>query len=686
VPNPGGAALTLRASAPGLVAAPAIVPAGSDAPVTLRLALTAVDERVVVTASQTGQALSALADSITVLGQADLDSRQQFGLAQALRSVPGLTLQQTGGPGAQTSLFLRGGESDFTLLLIDGVRANSLGGGLDVSQVPLTDVDRIEVVRGPQSALHGSDAVAGVIQVITRTGGAPTIQAVGEGGSRQMRRGAVSTTGERGRVFWQAGADGFSDAGYTGSAPDGTAVSNDDARIWQGAATLGWRTAAGTDIRGTWRLVDTDRGVPGPVGSDPARRFASVDRTSRNLTRRHSGAVRVSHPWFGRDSRIRQRTDVDLADFTLTSAGGNFPSMGYTRRRHARTQTDVVAGSRLGLSAGADWLQEDGGSTFITADGRALPVTRQQLGLFAEARLHPHPRLTLVAGARTERIARDALPGDLLGWTPRPAFPRDLRWSVNPKLSAQWLVARSGAGGAGRDTRVHAAAGTGIRPPDAFEMAFTDNNGLRPERSRSMDIGLTQTFAEGRVHVDATAFVNTFDDLIIAVGRSFTGVSRWRTDNIANARARGLELTSAWRPSRTWSLQGHYTFISSAVLAVDGTGLAPTPYTVGDRLLRRPAHQGGLDAQMTLGRLNAFGQWQWRGQSLDAEPHWGPSGGLYANPAYALVNAGVAVTLRGRLSVTGRVMNLGNIRYEEVLGYPSPGRILTLGLRVAARH
>jgi len=681
VPNPGAAPVTLRASAPGLVAVPVDVPAGTDVPLTLVLALTAVDERVVVTASQTGQTLSALADSVTVIDRADLESRQQFGLAQSLRSVPGLTLQQAGGPGAQTSLFLRGGESDFTLLLIDGVRANSLGGGLDLSQIPLADVDRIEVIRGPQSALHGGDAVAGVIQVITRTGGPPTVQATAEGGSRQLRRGAVSTTGEYGRVFWQAGADGFSEAGFTGPAPDGTAVSNDDARLWQAASTLGWRTTGGLDVRGTWRLVDTDRGVPGPAGSDPAQRFASVDRTSRNLTRRQTGAARLSHPWFSRDSRVRQRTDVDLSEFTLASAGGTFPSEGYTRRRHVRTQTDVAASSAAGLSAGADWMHEEGGSTFITASGQAMPVARQQLGLFAESRLPLHPRLTMVAGARAERIARDPLPGDPLGWTPRPAFLRDLRWSFNPKVTAQWLVAGSGAG---RTTRLHAAAGAGIRPPDAFEMAFTDNDGLRPERSRSIDVGLAQTLSDGRVHLDATAFFNTFDDLIIAVGRSFTGVSRWRTDNIANARARGLELTGAWRPSRMWSLQGHYTFTASAVLAVDGTASAPAPYTVGERLLRRPTHQGGLDAQFTRGRLSAFGQWQWRGQTLDAEPFWGPSGGLYANPAYALVNAGVAVTVRGRLAVTGRVMNLGNARYEEVLGYPSPGRIITLGLRIAA--
>ena len=126
-----------------------------------------------------------------------------------------MTVQQSGGPGTLTSVFTRGGESDFTLVLVDGVRANSFGGGIDLSQVPLENVERVEVVRGPQSALYGSDAIGGVIQVITRSGGRPSAQAQLEGGGRDMRHASGATTGEVNGIRWQLGANYFEDAGFT---------------------------------------------------------------------------------------------------------------------------------------------------------------------------------------------------------------------------------------------------------------------------------------------------------------------------------------------------------------------------------------------------------------------------------------------------------------------------------------
>jgi outer membrane cobalamin receptor len=177
---------------------------------------------------------------------------------------------------------MRGGESDYTLVLVDGIRANAFGGGMDLSQLPLADVDRIEVVRGPQSALYGADAIGGVVQIITRNGGAPSVQGLVEGGSRGMRRAAGSTTGELRGFRWQAGGDYFEEDGFTGLAANGEAVTNDDARTKQGAVTLGWReSASGADVQGTLRYVETNRGTPGPYGSDPAGRFFGVDRTSR---------------------------------------------------------------------------------------------------------------------------------------------------------------------------------------------------------------------------------------------------------------------------------------------------------------------------------------------------------------------------------------------------------------------
>ena len=669
---------TIVATAPGLVSEARSIDL-TDAPATLDIALhlSALNETLIVSAAQIDQPLSRTPDSVTVISGREIDARQQFTLASALRSVPGLTLQQNGGPGTVTSLFTRGGESDFTLVMVDGVRANSFGGGLDLSQLPLQDVERIEVLRGPQSALYGSDAIGGVVSIITRSGGKPSAQAQIETGGRDMRRAAGATTGEVNGVRWQLGANYFEDAGFTGTGANGKTVSNDDSQESQASGSIGYRNASrGTDLQGHVQYLDTERGSPGAFGSDPAHRFTGPDTVSRGTTRRVGGGARWLQPWFGAGSRVRQRVEFDVADYDLTFKSQFGTSEGNTHRAHARVQTDVAANASLGFSGGLEWLGERGGSTFITAGTAGeTPVERGVLGLFGEARWNATDRATVTAGVRGERISRDALPGDPLAFTPRPAFPGETINSVNPKIAASFL-ARQG-------TRLHGSFGTGIRPPDAFEIAFTDNSGLKPERSKSVEAGVSQAIANGAVQIDGTAFFNNYTDLIIAVGRTFSGSSRWRTDNISNARARGAEVSAAWRVSTSIDIRGNYTFLDSEILAVNGSSSAPAPYSVGDALLRRPRHSGSIDASWTHYRAAAFAQLQMRGETLDAEPAFGPTGGLYDNPGFTTMNLGGSWRPVKAVEIFARALNLFDRDYEEVLGYPAPGRTAYVGARFA---
>jgi outer membrane cobalamin receptor len=669
----------VTASAPGLVSDTMQIDiATTPATLDISLHVTAIVETLVVSAAQIDQPLSRTPDSVTVIPGAEIGAKQQFMLASALRSVPGLTVQQNGGPGTVTSLFTRGGESDFTLVMVDGIRANAFGGGLDLSQVPLQDVDRIEVIRGPQSAIYGSDATGGVINVITRAGGSPSAQAHLETGSREMRRASGATTGEMNGLRWQLGANYFEDAGYTGTAANGETVSNDDAQETQAAGSIGWRhSAAGTDLQGSIQYVDSDRGAPGPYGSDPADRYAGVDTVSRSTTKRAGGGVRIMQPWFGASSRIRQRVEYDVTDYDLGFTSQFGVSDGNTHRSHARVQTDVSANAELGFSGGFEWLGARGGSTFMPAGPAAAPtpVERGVLGIFGEARWNAADRATVVAGLRGERITRDALPGDPLAFQPRPDFPEETINSVNPKVAASFRLRES--------TRLRGAFGTGIRPPDAFEIAFTDNSGLKPERSKSGEFGATQTFAGSAVQFDATAFFNSYTDLIISVGRTFSGSSRYRTDNISNARARGAELGAAWRANSGVGVRANYTFLDSEILAVNGSTSAQTPYSVGDPLLRRPRHSGSVDATLTRGPVSAFAELQMRGETLDAEPNFGPSGGLYTNEGHTVFNLGGSWRPVKPLEVFVRALNLFDRRYEEVLGYPAPGRTGYVGVRVA---
>jgi outer membrane cobalamin receptor len=675
-------------SVPGLFGEqPVVVVADRSTTVTITMRVSAVRETVVVSAAQVDQPLSRTADSVTVIPGHELDTRQVATLGAALSTIPGFTIARSGGPGTLTSVFPRGGESDFTLVLVDGIRANAFGGGLDFSQVPLADVDRIEVVRGPQSAIHGGDAIGGVVQVITRHGGVPSVTARVEGGSRNTRRVAASTTGSIGSARWQAGGDLFEDDGFTGVAPaSGERVGNDDAQSRHGWVGGGWRARRGTDVQATLRYVDTDRGAPGPFGSDPAGRFAGVDRVSRGETERMSLGMRIVHPWSGPASRVRQRIDVDVADLDLTFVSPFGVSDGSTRRVHGRVQTDAALDRGLGVSGGVEWLSEEARSTFITSTAGPVPVQRDVVGSYGEARWSPGARVSLQAGLRAEHIARQALAGVRSAFSPRPDFPRDAIVSINPKVALSWQVQPAGSlAAASRWTRVRASAGTGIRPPDAFEIAFTDNPGLRPERSRSFDVGVSQALAGGTVLVDAAAFFNEYDDLIVSVG-SLRDVSRYRTDNVSNARARGVELSGSWQGGSGISARAAYTWLDAEIRAVDGSAAAPSPYRVGDRLLRRPRHQGSATVVWMGRRAQLFATFIARGATLDAEPAFGPSGGLFDHPGFATIDAGGSVRLFTRVDAFARVLNLFDRTYEEVLGYPSPGRTAFVGVRIAARR
>lgn len=679
IPGLSGGRYTVIATAPGLISDPSVIDVtDSPARIDIALKISALSEKLIVSAAQIDQPLSRTPDSITVIDGREIEAKQQFTLAAALRSVPGLTLQQNGGPGTVTSLFTRGGESDFTLVLVDGVRANSFGGGLDLSQVLLEDVDRIEIVRGPQSALYGSDAIGGVVQVITRSGGAPSARAQVETGSRDTRRVAGATSGDVNGVRWQLGANYFEDAGFTGTAANGQTVSNDDAQERQVTTSLGYRHAtSGADVQGSLLYVDTDRGSPGPFGSDPAGRYAGVNTISRGTTNRVGGGVRWMQPWFGASSRVRQRVEFDASDYDLHFTSEFGASDNDSNRKHARVQTDVAASYGFGFSGGFEWLGESGGSTFITAGAAAavIPVERDVLGIFGEGRWNAGDRATITAGVRGDRIAREALPGDPLAFQPRPDFPQETINSINPKLAASVAVTET--------TRLRGAFGTGIRPPDAFEIAFTDNSGLKPERSKSGEFGISQSAARGSVQFDATAFFNSYTDLIISVGRSFAGVSRWRTDNISNARARGAELSAAWRINRDIDVRGNYTLLDTEILAVNGSTIAQAPFSVGERLIRRPRHSGTIDATWTRNRASAFAQLQMRGETLDIEPAFGASGGLYDNPGFTTINLGGAWRPVKAFEVFVRALNVLDREYEEVLGYPAPRRTAYVGARFA---
>src|SRR5439155_27193456 len=253
----------IRVIADGFQADPIALTLGADDHRDLRvpLRISAVAESIVVSASQIEVPLSRTADSVTVISSAELRTRQIETVADALRLVPGLTVTRSGGRGAITSLCPRGGASNYTLVLVDGMRANAFGGGYDFAHLSVADVDRSEIVRGPESALFGADAIGAVVHVVTKRGGPPHVDGLIEGGGQGTVRTTLDASGSRGAWTFGGGAEHTRSDGFTGVAPaTGERVSNDDYRLSHVSGTVGWQRPTGPDVLVAARLGRDERG------------------------------------------------------------------------------------------------------------------------------------------------------------------------------------------------------------------------------------------------------------------------------------------------------------------------------------------------------------------------------------------------------------------------------------------
>lgn len=675
---PGRYDITVVAPGMRLPSTSATIAAGAPITRDLQLTLTAVQESVLVSAAQVDTTSSRSASSTSVTTRADLERLQISSLPDVLRLVPGFTTAPSGTIGAQTSIYPRGGESDYTLVLIDGVPQNAFGGAFDAAHLATANAERIEVIRGPQSALYGSGAIGGIVHVISASGGRPQASATFEGGGYGQRASTVSATASQGAWNFGGGFDWLDSAGDTRTFDSvGGAVSNDDYSRISGAGNVSWSDSPSRRIRLDVRGGRNERGYPGPYGSDPEGLYPGLDTISRGTNRHTSVGVDAL---LGSGGSLDHRLQMtwSQADGTFLSPWGE--SEDESGRLTGRYQLDSRVGS-TGLSAGAEALQERALSTYITDDTFSpVPVRRNNVGLFVEARPEFHARLFTTVGVRAERIDRTQLPGD----GSRPPFESSVVWSTNPKAAVAWVAHPSAdATSTLGETTIRTSAGTGIKAPTAFDIAFTDNPDLRPERSRSFDVGIEQHAWQSRLTLDATWFYNSYDDLIVTVTQPLSGASRYKTDNIANARSSGLEFGAAVRLTSELSTRINWTWLDTEVLGVDSMpDTAFGYYQPGDELIRRPRHVASMDVGWTTARMSASGVIHYRGDMRDLEPNWASS--VYLNPGRVYVALGASVRLTSGLEAYGRLTNAFDRLYEDVLGFPTMGRSAVIGLRVTA--
>lgn len=619
----------------------------------ITLAIAPQNDSITVAGSAMDVPLSQQGSSANVIPREEIAGRNEAQAIDLIRYLPGLSVTATGGRGAQTSLFIRGGDYDFNLVEIDGVPIDWFGGIVDFAHVPTDFVDHIEVIRGAQSAIYGAYANSGVVNFVTRSPEQKAeFDALAEGGSHYERRFALGGS---------ATVRGFGIGAYLSRLDDDGPVANGDYHNKNLFLTLS-RNTDRQSFAANGNFNASDVGEPGPYGSDPAHLFTGIDLISRS---RANLSNYGAHYQIDVTPRVRQELFAGFFwndSFYASPFGGSYQN---NYRGHLEERTVLSVTSRYTMAFGYAFAREEVKDTFINdAQASVFPLERNQQGIYWENRFEFGGRLFINAGAREEiiqtgRIAADPVAG-------RPEFPPDTILKLNPKLALAYALPAG--------TRLHTSAGTGIRPPSGFDLAFNNTNPhLKPERTASFDIGIEQRLFHNHVSIDATYFYNRYYDLIVVLGGSLTHLSSFKSDNLANSRAQGAEFSARFRPTRWMSVAGSYTLLDSEILSLRGSAdLAPKYFAVGQPLQRRPRHSGTMVATFSRGKFSANVTGYFRGKDLDVEPNFGPAYGLFYNPGFANFGFNVNYALPRGVTLYGNLRNALNSHYEEALGFPSP--------------
>jgi outer membrane receptor protein involved in Fe transport len=650
----------LLANQPGFTALSTEVELGLGETLTvdLHLELSAVEEQVVVSASLGGALAPQVGSSLSILTRRELDDRGAQSVLEVLRGVPGVEVNQTGRRGGVTGVFIRGGNSNYNLVLIDGIQVNQFGGDFDFAPLATDGIDHLEVIRGPQSALYGSNAVTGVINIVSQRGeGPPHFSFLAEGGSFTTRRFATGGSGLTRGFSWSYNLSRLDSGGV---------VPNDDYRNQTAYVTLGYPQTPRRQLNFHFFGNANDAGAPGPFGSDPLGVFRGIDTVPRGKRNLFGYQADYAEQF---STRFRQVSTVSVTNdrFFFHSP---FDSFSTNLRTAVNTRSEVTVSGKDFLVLGFEYNRERIRNTFI-ADANNAPfgLPRASYAFFAENRWNPAPRWHITSGLRVDDIRTDALPPGAFG--SRPLLPRSSVVKVNPRASVAFFARQSNETSGPGATRLHGSLGTGIRAPNGFELAFTNNPGLKPERSLSVDAGIEQRFLGNRASVDFTYFYNRFKDQIVTLGGSLRNLSSFQSDNLANARAHGAEISFRIWPLRSLELEGEYTRLNSSILTLDGSTLAQSPFRVGQPLIRRPRNSAGYNLTWRYRALMLNLNGYVRGAVLDVEPESGAFGGLFRNKGYVLANGGLAYQLPRGVELYARLNNFLNQKYEESFGFPA---------------
>lgn len=615
-------------------------------------------EDVVVTANRSAQAVNRVGQSVTVLTSQAIEAGQTLAVADLLIRTPGVSLSRNGGIGSATSVRIRGAETDQTVAVIDGVKLNDpsgVGGGFNFGNLLVGDVARIEVLRGAQSTLWGSQAIGGVVNVVSAQPTGPFEASLdaeaGSRGTRYLRAGVGGTTE---RAIWRLAASHYQSDGFSTFA-SGTEADGYTNFGLSGRANVRIVEGVSVDLRAVYSdgAVDFD-GFPAPI-------FAFADTRETGTTKELLTYAGLNVDLFnGRlTNRLAHgftRTDRQNLSPGRAVTAVTFDAEGLNSRYEYQGVLKVGPGWTATFGAEQEHAEFSTASPSSFAPNPARAIAEVGIhGVYAQLQAEVVDGLTLTGGVR--RDSHDTFGGKTLGQAAAA-------WSLN-----------DGA------TLLRASFGQGFKAPSLFQL-YSDfgNIALRPEEADGWDAGVEQRFLDGALVFAATYFArettNQIDFVSCVASATATsaprcfpkGVRRFGFyDNIALTEANGVEL-AAGLTLGSFDLQANYTRTNTEN-RTPGSSL-------GRDLARRPENAANLVAT----RVWAFGL-----STAVAVRHAGDSFDNASNTTrlqgYTLVDLRASFPLNDTIEVYGRVENLGDEIYETTRNYGEPGRGVFLGLR-----
>jgi vitamin B12 transporter len=612
-----GAALTMRAQE----VSPTPSPSEAEA------------EQVVVSATRFDIPLDQSPASVSVISSEDIEQKQIERVSDALREVPGLSVVQTGTAGQLTSVFTRGLRSEHTQVLLDGIPINQgLQGAFNFADLTTDDIERVEIVRGPQSTLYGPRALAGVIQICTKQGtGNPGVMVGAEGGSYDTFREWLQSDGKIDNFDYSIGASRLD---------TDNARPNNNYRNTAAVADIGWSPNDQLRIGSLLTYSLSDTGNPNTI-FDPR----PIDHflTERWLIGPHLNCEVTDwweHKFIFAYDHERQLNDPNQDGF-----------VGPTRALFERTQIDYQNDLRpmswLALTSGFFYSRVNAGQErpFVLQIFGPQPTVvsdhTEEIAGFLQATLTPVENLLFVAGGRFDHFNQF---GGV--WTYR--------------FASSYKIDKT-------NTTLHSSIATGFSPPSSQDKIFGNNFGLKSEHDLGWDLGVEQRLWENRVAVGLTYFHNDLSNVI-----GFNGL--FQTLNLGAAETQGLEAELRAQPITDLVFTASYTYLDA-----EKTSSADISQPQGARLPRRPRNEAYVSASYLWYKklrtvveakfVNAREELNFGGPNFDIED-------------YSFVNIAAEYEVNAHMSIFGRIDNLTNEHYSEVFGFPALGRAAYGGMKL----